>query len=64
MYGSPVQYEGVEMFLEIADIFWASVALVMLNVLVITTAIRNWKLTESRDYWRRQYHDLKDYMVK
>ncbi len=52
------------MFLEIADIFWASVALVMLNVLVITTAIRNWKLTESRDYWRRQYHDLKDYMVK
>jgi hypothetical protein len=58
------QYEGVKMFVEVADIFWASVALVMLNVLVFTTAFRNWKLTEDRDYWRRQYHALKDYMVK
>jgi len=47
------------MYLEVADIFWASVALAMSTTLVITTAIKNWKLEQSRNEWRKSYYELK-----
>lgn len=50
------------MYLEVADIFWASVALLISTTLVITTAIRNWKMEQSRDYWKYQYQELKHYV--
>jgi hypothetical protein len=52
------------MYLEVADIFWASVALFISTSLVITTAIKNWKLEQSRNEWRKNYYDLKDWMAK
>jgi hypothetical protein len=47
------------MYLEVADIFWASVALFISTSLVITTAIKNWKLEQARDYWRTKYFEAK-----
>lgn len=40
------------MYLEVADIFWASVALLMSTSLVITTAVKNYKLTERLSEWK------------
>lgn len=42
------------MFLEVADIFWASVAMLMSLTLIITTTIKNAKLTATVSYWRSQ----------
>jgi hypothetical protein len=42
------------MYLEVADIFWASVAMTISLTFVITTAIRNAKLTAQRDSWRQE----------
>lgn len=50
------------MYLEVADIFWASVALLISTTLVITTAIKNYKLEQARNYWRYQYHELKHFV--
>jgi hypothetical protein len=47
------------MYLEVADIFWASIALLISTTFVITTMIENAKLTASRDEWRKAYYDLK-----
>ena len=38
-----------------------AVIIALTSALIITTAIANAKLTESRDYWRYQYHELKHY---
>ena len=35
------------------DIIGVTIALTLSLTLVITTAIRNWKLTEDRNEWRR-----------
>jgi hypothetical protein len=40
------------------DLFAVMIALVVSVTLVITTAIANYRLTESRNYWRYQYHEL------
>ena len=50
------------MYLEVADIFWASVAMLMSLTLVITTTIKNAKLTARRDYWKYQYQELKHFV--
>jgi hypothetical protein len=42
------------MYLEVADIFWATIAMTISLTLVITTTIRNAKLTASVSYWRDQ----------
>lgn len=42
------------MYLEVADIFWASVAMLMSLTLVITTTIKNAKLTARVSYWRSE----------
>ena len=47
------------MYLEVADIFWASVALFISTTLAVTTVIKNWKIEQSRDAWRKAYYDLK-----
>lgn len=49
------------MYLEIADIFWASVAMTISLTFVITTTIMNAKLTARRDYWKYQYDELKHF---
>lgn len=43
------------------DVLAVIIALTASITLVVTTAIANAKLTESRDYWRYQYHELKHY---
>lgn len=43
------------------DVLAVIIALTSALTLIITTAIANAKLTESRDYWRYQYHELKHY---
>lgn len=43
------------------DVLAVIIALTASITLVVTTAIANAKLTESRDYWRYQYHELKHF---
>lgn len=43
------------------DVLAVIIALTATITLVVTTAIANAKLTESRDYWRYQYHELKHF---
>lgn len=50
------------MYLEIADIFWASVGMAISLTFVITTAVRNAKLTAQRDWWRKEYYNLNDFL--
>lgn len=52
------------MYLEVADIFWASVALFISSTLAVTTVIKNWKLEQNRNEWRKSYYDLKDWVSK
>lgn len=47
------------MYLEVADIFWATVALAISTTLVITTAIKNYKLEQARNYWRTAYYEAR-----
>ena len=50
------------MYLTTLDLIAVMIALLVSVILVITTAIANYRLTESRDYWRYQYHELKHYV--
>jgi hypothetical protein len=43
------------------DVLAVIIALTATLTLVVTTAIANARLTESRDYWRYQYHELKHF---
>lgn len=45
-----------------SDIVAITIALTVSLGLVISTVIANYRLTESRDYWRNQYHELKNYV--
>lgn len=44
------------------DIVALTIALTSSLIVVITTAVANHRLTESRDYWRYQYQELKHYI--
>lgn len=50
------------MILLISDIIAITIALTVTVGLLISTAVANHRLTESRDYWRGQYHELKNYV--
>ena len=41
------------------DLVALTIALTSSLIVVITTAVANHRLTESRDYWRTQYQELK-----
>ena len=41
------------------DLVALTIALTSSLIVVITTAVANHRLTESRDYWRNQYQELK-----
>lgn len=45
------------MYLETGDIIAVIIALTVSVFLVATTAIRNWQLTEGRNYWRSKYYE-------
>jgi hypothetical protein len=46
------------------DLVALTIALTSSFIVVITTAVANHRLTESRDYWRTQYQELnKSYEV-
>jgi hypothetical protein len=40
------------------DLVALTIALTSSFIVVITTAVANHRLTESRDYWRTQYQEL------
>jgi hypothetical protein len=44
------------------DLVAVTIALTSSLIVVITTAVANHRLTESRDYWRYQYQELKHYI--
>ena len=44
------------------DLVAVTIALTSSLIVVITTAVANHRLTESRDYWRYQYQELKHYV--
>lgn len=41
------------------DLVALTIALTSSLIVIITTAVANHRLTESRDYWRTQYQELK-----
>jgi hypothetical protein len=41
------------------DLVALTIALTSSLIVIITTAVANHRLTESRDYWRNQYQELK-----
>lgn len=45
-----------------SDIVAITIALTVTVGLLVSTAIANYRLTESRDYWRNQYHQLKNHV--
>ena len=45
-----------------SDIVAITIALTLSVGLLISTAVANHRLTESRNYWRDQYHQLKNYV--
>ena len=47
------------MYLTALDLLAVMIALVVSVTLVITSAIQNARLTQSRDYWRKTYHNYK-----
>jgi len=46
--------------LSAGDLVAVTIALTSSIIVNITTAIANYRLTESRDYWRHQYHLISD----
>lgn len=44
------------------DVVALTIALTSSLIVIITTAVANHRLTESRDYWRFQYQELKHYV--
>jgi hypothetical protein len=44
------------------DVIALTIALTSSLIVIITTAVANHRLTESRDYWRYQYQELKHFM--
>lgn len=44
------------------DLVAVTIALTSSLIVIITTAVANHRLTESRDYWRYQYQELKHYL--
>jgi hypothetical protein len=46
--------------LSACDLVALTIALTSSIIVIITTAIANYRLTESRDYWRHQYHVVND----
>lgn len=44
------------------DLVALTIALTSSLIVVITTAVANHRLTESRDYWRYQYQELKHFV--
>jgi hypothetical protein len=44
------------------DLVALTIALTSSLIVIITTAVANHRLTESRDYWRYQYQELKHFM--
>lgn len=44
------------------DLVALTIALTSSLIVIITTAVANHRLTESRDYWRYQYQELKHYL--
>lgn len=44
------------------DLVALTIALTSSFIVIITTAVANHRLTESRDYWRYQYQELKHYV--
>jgi hypothetical protein len=44
------------------DVVAVTIALTSSLIVIITTAVANHRLTESRDYWRYQYQELKHYI--
>ena len=44
------------------DLVALTIALTSSLIVVVTTAVANHRLTESRDYWRTQYQELKNYV--
>jgi hypothetical protein len=44
------------------DLVALTIALTSSLIVIITTAVANHRLTESRDYWRFQYQELKHYV--
>ena len=47
--------------LSAGDLIALTIALTSSIIVIITTAIANYRLTESRDYWRHQYHVVSDF---
>ena len=41
------------------DLVALTIALTSSLIVITTTAVANHRLTESRDYWRNQYQELK-----
>ncbi len=63
MSGYPDRLEGYEMItLSAGDLVALTIALTASLIVIITTAVANHRLTESRDYWRYQYDELKHYI--
>jgi hypothetical protein len=44
------------------DLVAVTIALTSSLIVIVTTAVANHRLTESRDYWRFQYQELKHYV--
>jgi hypothetical protein len=44
------------------DLVALTIALTSSLIVIITTAVANHRLTESRDYWRYQYQELKHFV--
>jgi hypothetical protein len=47
------------MYLTTLDLLAVMIALVVSVTLVITTVVANARITQSRDYWRKAYHNYK-----
>lgn len=48
--------------LEAWDLVALTIALTSSLIVILTTAVANHRLTESRDYWRFQYQELKHFV--
>ena len=47
--------------LSAGDLVALTIALTASLIVIVTTAVANYRLTESRSYWRYQYEELKHY---
>lgn len=59
MLGFRATLERFQMYLSALDLVAVMIALVVSVTLVITTAIANHRMTETANYWRKEYFDLK-----